>query len=750
MKKTLSLILFAVAVLAGCQKNLIDQQDQVNGDGPTSFIAYIDDDCKTSIDGVNVHWTTGDEVKVNGKIYVVTADAQDPKIATLALKTGQSAPTGTSFRACFPSSAYNSTAGKYSFPNTQSYNNNQVVNPMYAVTDSKDGCFHFKNVGGLLAIDLTGTGTVSSIAVSADEAMAGTLSNVAISDQGALNYTVTGTYKSVTLTCNPAVQLNASTPTRFYVAVAEGDYNNLNILVNTSAGNQRFKAEKKASVKKNNIYHMAFDVKPTLPEEFAASIDVVKNEAASFTKSKLHIKVTPNNKDVYYMLDVLPATRMLYISGPEVLPAYDMSLYSFTTFQQYKVAGLLYKGDQAEISLEDLQQVGTLEPEQQYIVFAYVIDEELNTSNAVYTVLNTKESVIQSNYSDYIGKWVAGTDLIEVSQKEEGVSYNVTGFTGMVGTEYPYVIESLEAKYRNGYFVISEQATDATLTIDPYGPGKMYLSGLFVYNQALNVCYPGNCRTPNRLMTGEVKDDEMIIYPGKWTALMEAGPKDFNLTYRGYVWMSDDGQASGRLASEFIESSWKKYVDNIPESLLGQWTCSSAEEYISKEEFSWTWTISKQGAGIIIDNFDPYLAKYVHNYGGTALPSVNALYDGDDKSGVITVPDQLLTPLNDGYYYLEIYGYSDSDYSIKFNVDFEKGTITLPETDFFEVDGSEPVDCFLGPIEFTKGSVANAAKSGVASNGKSKGRSFIPRKYQKSLSTLPKIVSTSQNKLVTK
>ena len=174
MKKTLSLILFAAAVLAGCQKNLIEAQPQEDNSGEqVTIVAYLDDvdAAKLSlVDDVKLAWVKGDQIKI-GNNRVFTVDSVDANNPMRAFFTGTAPTTAASYRAFYPASSYSATAGRFVLSGNQNYGlDNKVtnVNYMYAVTTDYNE-IHFHNVCGLLAIDLKGEGYVSNIRVSADQ-----------------------------------------------------------------------------------------------------------------------------------------------------------------------------------------------------------------------------------------------------------------------------------------------------------------------------------------------------------------------------------------------------------------------------------------------------------------------------------------------------------------------------------------------------------------------------------------------------
>ena len=281
MKKS-NFIMFvaAIAAMASCAKE--EASTTSSSENGSTIVATIDDDATktTLVDGVKVCWINGDAIAVNKTKYVATPDETDGRKATFTLtSTTATPPTEAPFCAYYPFDANKTTsAGQFILPSTQSYSTSNplgLVNPMYAVSESLEGTFHFKNVCGLLAIDVTGLGTVSNITVSANEYLAGTLTDIAISETGELTYgdfLEEGASKSVSLGCGKVATLDPTTPRRFYIALPERDLTGLEIAITTTSGTtETFLAKKTVSIEKNNIYHMAFEVLPP----FDAEIDVM-------------------------------------------------------------------------------------------------------------------------------------------------------------------------------------------------------------------------------------------------------------------------------------------------------------------------------------------------------------------------------------------------------------------------------------------------------------------------------------------
>lgn len=255
MKKVYSFALIIAAVLSSltsCQKDSLIPQDEPVAEGLTSFVAYMDNDVttKTTIDGLKVSWKDGDQLCVNGSIYEATVDKSNPAKALFTLANGQTAPKAAStYRAYYPASAFVSTSytQRYTLQETQTYNSNDVssIDYLYAQTPgpAEPESFTFKHVTGILALDLVGEDKVTSIQITAPtntkNYLYGTIANLAYSTAGKISYSSFVTsYRglTVTLNCGAGVQLNKTTPKRFYISLPEKTYPSLEIKINTASG----------------------------------------------------------------------------------------------------------------------------------------------------------------------------------------------------------------------------------------------------------------------------------------------------------------------------------------------------------------------------------------------------------------------------------------------------------------------------------------------------------------------------------
>ena len=720
MKKALSLILFAAAVFSGCQKDFVEAQEEENTSGElTTVVAYLDNNASklSLVDDVKLYWAKGDKIKV-GDNKIFTVDSIDANNPAKAYFTGTAPTTAEKYCAFYPAQSYSSAAGRFVLLGTQNYGvDNKVTNVNYMYAETTDyNEIHFKNVCGLLAIDLKGEGTVSNIRVSADQYMTGTLNGMSISEGGELTYTgwYTATSQAATyvdLGCGKTATLSKDEARRFYIALPEVDYTNLKLAITTDQGTMVVPATKTASVKKNNIYHIpeiTVDIKPL---EFDAQIAVVKNTATA-TSLDFAISVTPTDKNMYYVLDIQSPA---YVGdGDYAFAKKDIAYYTSRgyTYSTLISNGIAVKGDLANLEVPFLVQ------DTDYIAYAYAIDEYLNASVPVKLAIHTAKGELpecSAQYADYIGEWALGADVITVAELENGKTYKVTGISNLANTycTIPYVTASFE----KGNFVLNEQYTDVTSST-PYGDAKFYLTALTQGNPN----YPFATKTSSLILYGQYSDDKITVYSS-----FDALGVSFIVLSGTY---KDQGVVLSPTTTIPIEM---KHPEALPEALLGQWRVTDGymDSSWQEDRTGWTLTLSQNGMGVDIANFDPGFAEAgAINYN---LPR----FTWDASAKTLT-----LVGGTEAGYGCQWYGL-DSDYyleDIVFDVDLEKGTLSLANAAYIAYNGENTYSWYDAPLVFNK--VVATSTPAKATTAKTGARvNIAPRTYEggmkKNISFLP-------------
>ena len=184
-------------------------------------------DAKTHLSGSDLHWNSGDAIKVfdaNGTAYMMSTTDNNVKEATFTSETTLDA--NESYTAFYPASGAtkSSTEVLLDLPAVQTYAEGTFGNATYPMAATNTGTsFTFHSPCGLLAIPVKGTGNIGTIELTgkASENLAGQLRyNLNGEHQGLTNGQAT-----VTLDCGN-IALDATNATTFYFVVPAGVFAN--------------------------------------------------------------------------------------------------------------------------------------------------------------------------------------------------------------------------------------------------------------------------------------------------------------------------------------------------------------------------------------------------------------------------------------------------------------------------------------------------------------------------------------------
>lgn len=221
MRKNLFVLLAAaLMVVTGCKK---DDNTAGNDNGAKmTFTATIDNGgSKTTIEGVDMNWTKGDVISINGKDF--TADEAGPSTTFTGDEVGKKDGKYMAYYLVTMGEG-----GSLSLPAFQTYAGANLagVNPMYAESTTTEFLFH--NICALIKLDLKGTGSVKTITASANQPLKGTFEILTNQDGYYAHATSTAEAdKSVVLNCGDGVALNGTNATTFYIALPQGEYTGL-------------------------------------------------------------------------------------------------------------------------------------------------------------------------------------------------------------------------------------------------------------------------------------------------------------------------------------------------------------------------------------------------------------------------------------------------------------------------------------------------------------------------------------------
>ena len=222
MKRNMIMLLAAALfVVTGCKK---DNNNNNNGEKMVFNAGFDNGGAKTEINGFEMSWTAGDVVLINGGEFTAKSSASSTQLVGSPVEKD-----GDLYKAYYPTSLI--SEGGLILPATQTYDGNKLksVNPMY--TQSTETTLNFHNICALVRIDLTGSGSVKSIEVKANEPLSGAFTIAGNATDGFYAQLTSKEAATVTLDCGNGVTLSG-TAQPFYIALPQGTYTNLTFTVN--------------------------------------------------------------------------------------------------------------------------------------------------------------------------------------------------------------------------------------------------------------------------------------------------------------------------------------------------------------------------------------------------------------------------------------------------------------------------------------------------------------------------------------
>lgn len=247
MKKSFLVLASFAAIAVGCQVEKMDELPFVDNSVvyTASTEAYAPS-TKTAMDELDVVWSENDKIAVF-QGYLIQDEFQ-VTAASVGKTTGEFTLVAESDKEFYDELDFNVAYYPYSedmmyldwgdgvvrlstyFPNVQEYKEGTFADdvfPMIAVTETtEDKSFAFKNVLGVLKLQLKGTKTVKSITVEGNsfETLAGSFMVMQDGETPTVQQGDYPLFTSVTLDCGEGVKLNASNPTAFHIALPPTEF----------------------------------------------------------------------------------------------------------------------------------------------------------------------------------------------------------------------------------------------------------------------------------------------------------------------------------------------------------------------------------------------------------------------------------------------------------------------------------------------------------------------------------------------
>ena len=288
MKKccfSIAALSLSALVFFSCKK---DEKPVVTGDVMTFTGRIGNGGSKTEINGFEMTWSEGDQVRINGKVFDSELTS-DHKTATF---TGEYMMPP--YEAYYPAGLYKD--GEYVLPDTQHYAgvNGKVlsgVSPMYAESSSADLTFH--NICAMIRLDVTGEGTVKAVKVISDAPLSGEFEIKGNADDGFYAQLKSASSKAahdtLTLDCGVGVTLSKTAATTFYVAVPQGQCDSLKFTMVGDNGLTCSFAAGSPVLAAGTLYAKELaDVKFVKPEILSGVFSVSANKRVQFSRGNLY------------------------------------------------------------------------------------------------------------------------------------------------------------------------------------------------------------------------------------------------------------------------------------------------------------------------------------------------------------------------------------------------------------------------------------------------------------------------------
>lgn len=248
--------------LTSCSKDIASSPESENPEvaGEMTIIANTEsNDTRASLEGddatgYKVVWNTGDEIGLytedgRRKVYTLTGGAGTTK----GEFTGKPLVDGTHYEAYY---------GDYDIiPALQVYYpQNKIplalMRAMVTVQSGVPTIADFKNLCGILRLDIKGTGQVSGITIMTDQYISGPYT-INSNDCAVVGNDKSHNFKKIDLAVHESlVQLSESKSEPFYIVLPQGDYTGLKIWITERSGEicyKALKAGKTLSIKRSQI-----------------------------------------------------------------------------------------------------------------------------------------------------------------------------------------------------------------------------------------------------------------------------------------------------------------------------------------------------------------------------------------------------------------------------------------------------------------------------------------------------------------
>lgn len=477
------------------------------------------------------------------------------------------------------------------FPAFQMYSETSFSNgsfPMTALSAYDSNSLSFKNAGGVLKLKLTGDYKVSKITLTGNtnEHIAGG-AIIKIGENG-LPYVEMSedASKSVTLICDPAVQLNLDESTSFYISLPPTDFvNGFKVIIDDSEGNHYVKATSVRNVIRRSKILVMPEISPMPMTPFcetgsASGITMTSAVVACSYENlpetaEYGIRITWDGGERNIPLNVGEGSHNVEITG--LTPG---TLYSYWAYVQYGDNSIL--GNKMEFNTEAMDMLGMwtcVETNNSGVETAYTI-VLLENGHAVLNKSNEYESAV----------WSCNGSRLEIKFSTTG-TYTYSYLKLKVDIDDSCVHGSGLANYGSGTaYSGSDKNYDVVMTKNQDMCMTGSVSNLTMVSATLSSYYS------NIPAGGE---SGIILYDGytetEYSASGNDGSYDFVIadlepgtTYFFWAYVKYDGR--------FIMGEVREFTTS-PIDAVGVWTC--VETYSSGTTKTYTVILNDDGTASI-------------------------------------------------------------------------------------------------------------------------------------------------------
>lgn len=153
---------------------------------------------------------------------------------------------------------------------------------------------------------------------------------------------------------------------------------------------------------------------------------------------------------------------------------------------------------------------------------------------------------VAASYADFLGNWNFGSDVITISQQQNGSTYSITGFFGQdeIFGDVKVVTGNYDAAKHEFYIMEQKLGAFNTADVEAFGSNQYgwcddHLSGYFPYGSSGYFAYPFNTNAPVRIFTAYLNHSgEMEVTPGSCTY--------GTFSAFDFIWVIREGEYAGQ------------------------------------------------------------------------------------------------------------------------------------------------------------------------------------------------------------